>query len=150
MKHLITIITIVCASMIFSIECNAQKEKFDPARFQTDLEQFIVITAGLTPRDAAVFFPLYREYRDKQRVLFDQMRRYHHVDTHNDWMCAQAIKKMDELEIEIKKLQKTYHEKFQTVLPPGIVMKVIQAEGRFHRHEFKRIAKEPQVKPNKK
>ena len=43
---------------------------FDPARFEAELEQFIVEEACLTPKEASVFFPLYREMRKKQMAYF--------------------------------------------------------------------------------
>lgn len=118
----------------------AQKGKFDPIKFQADLEQFITTQAALTPQEAAAFFPIYREMATKQRALFDQMRRYHHVDTSDDKACQEAIRVMDKNDIEIKQLQQVYHAKFLTFLPAGKVMRVIKAENKFHRMAFKRMA----------
>ena len=97
---------------------------FDPARFEAELEQFIVEEACLTPKEASVFFPLYREMRKKQMVYFNKMRR-----------------EADQRDLDLKKLQQQYHNKFMKVLSPSKTFRVIRAEEKFHRKIFKRAAK---------
>ncbi|MBQ1773360.1 MAG: hypothetical protein IIZ97_03825, partial [Prevotella sp.] len=51
----------------FGISVTAQgQQKFDPERYQADLEQFITSEACLTPQESARFFPVYREMMKKQ------------------------------------------------------------------------------------
>ncbi len=137
----LVLMLLICLSMT---DVSAQKKHkappFDPARFQKELEQFITTNAALTPTEAAKFFPLYREMQNKQRALFEQMRRYRFADTKNNKASAEAIKKQDELDIEMKFLQRDYHEKFMRVIPAGKVFQVIKAEDKFHRRAFKRMA----------
>lgn len=116
---------------------------FDPRRFDAEMEQFIVTEAGLTPTEASRFFPLFHEMQRKQRACFDQMRVYRHVDPNDDKAAAEAIRKQDEIDLNIKKIQQQYHNKFIRVLPPGKVLRVIKAEAKFHRQAFKRMAKRP-------
>ena len=56
--------------------------------------------------------PIYREMVIKQRVLFDQMHRYHYIDTSVDKACQEAIRMMDENDMEIKRLRQAHHAKF--------------------------------------
>ena len=51
--------------------------------------------------------------------------------------CDYLIKQQDKLELELKKIQQTYHNKFLEILPAGKVFDVIRAEERFHRHSLK-------------
>lgn len=133
---------IVLVLLASAISLQAQgPDKFDPRRFEAEMEQFITIDAGLTPREAASFFPLFKEMQDKQRLLFDKMNTYRHIDTSDDKASYQAIKKMDEIDIQMKKLQQQYHLKFCKVLPPGKVLKVLQADEKFHRQAFRRMVK---------
>lgn len=123
----------------------AKKNKgFDPKRFEAELEQFITTEAALSPKEAAAFFPVYRQLMKRQRMLFDEMKRYHHVDTRDNDACAQAIRKQDELDIEMKQLQQEYHGRFILILPAGKVMSVIKAEEKFHRMMFRRMRPKPQ------
>jgi len=135
-------ISLLACLLCLSLAIFAQERpKFDPARFEAELEQFITVEAGFTPQDASKFFPLYREMRTKQRYYFDQMRKYDYVDFENDKQCAEAIEQKDKLDLVIKELQQQYHAKFMRVLPPKKVYKAIRAEDKFHKRAFHRIAK---------
>lgn len=132
------------SSLLFSFDASAQKDhrpKFDPAKFEAELEQFITTEAGLSPQEAAQFFPLYREMQKKQRVIFDEIRRFRHMDVSDHQACEEAIEKQDKMDIQIKEIQQQYHVKFMKVLPAGKVFKILRAEEKFHRQAFKRVAK---------
>ena len=116
-------------------------EGFNPKRFQQEMEQFITREAGLTPAEAARFFPIFNELQQKQRKLFDKMRFMRFVNINDDAAAHKAIVEMDRLDLQIKKLQQQYHEKFCKVLPAGKVLKIIKADEMFHRTAFKRFVK---------
>lgn len=113
--------------------------KFDPQKWQADMEQYIVMCAALTPQEAVKFFPIYREWKTKERAIFMQRRRFRHVDTSDNRASAEFIRTQDEFDIQMKKLQQTYHNKFMRILPAGKVMEIIKAEDQFHRNAFRRI-----------
>ena len=79
----------------------------------------------------------------KLRGCFDEMRMYRHVDTNDDEASYKAIKRLDEIDLEMKELQQRYHAKLLKVVPAGKVMKVIKAEERFHRQAFKQVLEGP-------
>lgn len=130
------------ALTLLALPTSAQPDRkpFDPARFEADLEQFIVADAGLTPEESAKFFPLYRELRKKQLALMGSDRRRVHIDANDEKACKEAIRRHDSNEIEMKELVRTYHEKFMRVMPASKVLRVIRAEDKFHRQIFKRVA----------
>ena len=131
---------------LLALSVQAQpRPKFDPAKFDADLEQFITTEAALTPQEAAQFFPVYREMLKKQRMFFAQMRRYHHMDTRDDKACKEAIEERDQCDLQIKEVQQQYHNRFMQMLPAGKVFKILRAEEKFHRQAFRRMAK-PQQK----
>ncbi len=133
---------LVMFMLMVAVGMSAQHKKrpaFNPAKFEADLEQFITTKACLSPTEAAKFFPVYRQMMKKQRMLFDEMRRYHHVNPKDNEACANAIRRQDELDIEIKQLQQEYHARFMLILPACKVLAVIKAEGDFHRQIFKRF-----------
>lgn len=119
-------------------------DQFNPKRFEVEMEQFITVEAGLTPVEAAKFFPLFREMQGKQRLLFEEMNQYRHIDTSNNKASLNAIKKMDDIDIQIKKLQQQYHLKFCKIMPAGKVLKVLQADEKFHRQAFRRMVRRNQ------
>lgn len=121
---------------------NGQHRKrppFNPAKFEADLEQFITVNACLSPSQAASFFPVYRQMMKKQRALFDEMRRLRMINTKDNEACEEAIRKQDELDIQIKQLQQEYHGRFLMILPANKVLSIIKAEEKFHRQIFKKM-----------
>ena len=121
---------------------NGQHRKhppFNPAKFEVDLEQFITVNACLSPSQAASFFPVYRQMMKKQRALFDEMRRLRMINPKDNEACEEAIRKQDELDIQIKQLQQEYHGRFLMMLPANKVLSIIKAEEKFHRQIFKKM-----------
>lgn len=121
---------------------NGQHRKrppFNPAKFEADLEQFITVNACLSPSQAASFFPVYRQMMKKQRTLFDEMRRLRMTNPKDNEACEEAIRKQDELDIQIKQLQQEYHGKFLMMLPANKVLSIIKAEEKFHRQIFRKM-----------
>lgn len=119
---------------------NGQQKHFNPERYQAELEQYIMRKAGLSPKEASKFFPLYSEMLRKQRSIHNELKTLKRIKPVTDKDCKQNIMKRDKFEIEIKEIQRTYHEKFMQVLPACKVYDVIKAEERFHRQIFKRAA----------
>ena len=121
---------------------NGQHRKrppFNPAKFEADLEQFITVNACLSPSQAASFFPVYLQMMKKQRALFDEMRRLRMINPKDNEACEEAIRKQDELDIQIKQLQQEYHGRFLMMLPAYKVLAIIKAEEKFHRQIFKKM-----------
>lgn len=138
-KYVLRTLTLVVFFMLCGTSVVAQKKNnFDPVKFETDLEQFIASEVGLTPGEASAFFPVYREMRKKQLAYFGEERRLCHVDPTDEKACAEAIRKRDKNDIELKVLQQTYHERFMTMLPATKVFRVLKAENKFHRQFFKK------------
>lgn len=139
------LVLLVAMALIGVLSMGAQpkgkRPAFDPQKFQADLEQFITTNAGLTPSEAAKFFPVYRQMGKKMRTIFDEMRRFHHVNPKDNEACAEAIRRQDELDIELKQLQQEYHARFILILPASKVLDVIKAEEKFHRQAFRKMKK---------
>ncbi|WP_418634300.1 hypothetical protein [Segatella hominis] len=140
-KILRTTVLMILMLCTFGV-ANGQHRKhppFNPAKFEADLEQFITVNACLSPSQAASFFPVYRQMMKKQRALFDEMRRLRMINPKDNEACEEAIRKQDELDIQIKQLQQEYHGKFLMMLPANKVLSIIKAEEKFHRQIFKKM-----------
>ena len=118
-----------------------EQQKFSPEKFQADLEQYITTEAGLTNEEAAKFFPLYREMQQKQRVVYNKMHELFKLP-HDEASCKRAIQRRDQLEIELKQIAQTYHNKFLRVLPASKVIGTIIAEDKFHRRAFRKLGQQ--------
>ena len=132
MKRLI----VNCLAVLFALGVSAQmptQQKFSPEKYQADMEQYIAKAAGLTPQEAAAFFPLLREMQQKQRALYNQMMAESKIKPADEKACKKVIQKRDQVELELKSIQQTYHNKFLSVLPASKVFDVIKAEDQYHR-----------------
>jgi hypothetical protein len=131
----LSFILCVCA-----VSVNAEPPRqFNPQRFEMRLEQYITVQAALSPAEASKFFPLYREMRRKQFAYFDN-RAFHNINSNDEGAAAEAIRKRDNNDLQMKKIQQQYHNKFLKILPASKVYRIIKAEDDFHRHMFKRAA----------
>lgn len=132
-------ITFFCLlTMLLTASAQQGPRKFSPEKFQAELEQYIVQEAKLTQQEAARFLPIFGEMHQKQRAIYERQRQLKHTALTDEAAYRDAIKKNDQMDLELKKLQQTYHEKFMTVLPASKVFAVIKAEDRFHRDMWKK------------
>lgn len=132
MKRTYCIIAFLCLLIVSALAQN-QRPKFSPEKFRADLERFIVKEVGLTPVESSTFFPLYDEMCKKQRSIFNSMRRIDKIAPKNEEDCRKLIKERDKLDLELKKIQQTYHAKFLNVLSAKKVFDILKAEDKFHR-----------------
>ena len=122
--------------MALTVSAQEQK-KFSPEKFEADLEAFITKDAGLTQQEAAKFFPLFKEMREKQRTLYRRMRKAGKESPTDDKSAVETIQQCDKLSIEVKQLEQKYHNQMMKEIPASKVYKAINAENRFHRKMMK-------------
>lgn len=140
---------IIILAFLVCVGAKAQQNKFDPQKFQASLEQFIIREAKLTQKEAADFFPIYKELQAKQRALYQQAGKSRWVKPASEAECRTAIEKQDAIDIQIKKLQKQYHQKYLEVISASKLYDVIRAEDRFHRQSIRKYS-ERQAPPKRK
>jgi hypothetical protein len=141
------LMVMVAFAMSATLTAQNVNEQFSPEKFKADQEQFIVREACLTPQDAEKFFPLYDEMHNKARAVFDRMRNLGFVKPSTEAGCLNAIREHDKLDLELKKMDQYYHNRFLKILPASKVYDIIQAEDKFHRMMLKRFAKRQRPNP---
>ena len=119
------------------------QQRFSPEKYQADLEQYITKEACLTPKEAAAFFPLLREMQKKQRALYNKMREDVRIKPTDEAACKKMIQKHDQVELELKSIQQTYHNKFFSVIPASKVFDVIRAEDSYRRGLLRNMGRGP-------
>ena len=139
MKKVVLLIFCVSLFMKGTAQDN-QRPKFDPAKFRAAQEQFITQAAVLSPSEASDFFPVYNELQEKKRALFDRQRRLGMFKPTDNEGCVKAIHERDKLQLEMTKLEQSYHNKFLKVLPASKVYDVIKAEDKFHRQMLRHFS----------
>lgn len=138
--RIFTIVAFAMAMPTFAVEATAQqKQKFDPQRFERELEKYVVEQAKLTNAERDKFLSIYREMRAKQRAVFDKTNFRHKPNFEDEKECEEAIRQHDSNEIKLKRIQRTYHNKFLTFMSAKKLFKVIRAEDDFHRMALKNV-----------
>lgn len=142
MRRLITILVLLAAISLNGLaQYKNDGQRFSKEEFVRQLEQYVAHEAQLTSKEQAEFFPIFREMHLKMRKVFDAMKKIDSTCPSNDKTCANAIRQKDKMDIELKRIQQQYHNKFLDILPACKVMKAIKAEDKFHRNILKRWSK---------
>jgi len=131
---------LTCMMIALAMTVSAQ-HRFNPEQFRAELHKRIAAEARLSQEEMEKFFPVYDQMKDKQRFLHQQMKGLMKMNPGSDAACRSAIMKRDKLELQMKKLEADYHERFMKILSPLKVYDIIKAEARFHRETFRRMAK---------
>lgn len=138
MKKILTIIVMLTAVIMVNAQGGQQaQQRFSPEKFEADLQGYITKEAHLTQQEASKFFPVYKEMQEKQRALFDRQRELAKVKPSDEQGCLKVIKESDEIDLELKRIQQTYHARFIELLSASKVYDILKAEQRFHRHMMK-------------
>lgn len=115
---------------------------FSPQQFQREQEAFIIREAGITPLEAAKFFPLFQKSQARQREINWEIRK-----------CMRAIRKAELTEKEAGKLldklkslneQRTKEEnrsydEAERCFGASKALKVVSAKQKFDRRIFHRM-----------
>lgn len=142
MRRLITILVLLAAISLNGLaQYKNDGQRFSKEEFVRQLEQYVAHEAQLTSKEQAEFFPIFREMHLKMRKVFDAMKKIDSTCHSNDKACANAIRQKDKMDIELKRIQQQYHNKFLDILPACKVIKAIKAEDKFHRNMLKRWSK---------
>ena len=134
-KKSIILLTVLLLSISINISAqNRENRGFNPERYQADMERYIVKKANLSSSESEAFLPIYREMKKKQRAVFENNNRK--FNRNSDAECKKYIQQRDANEIQLKKLQQQYHNKFLKILPASKVYQLLREEENFHRNSF--------------
>lgn len=132
---------LIFATLLYSVAMFSQEQqKFDPVKFETDLEQYVIKEAGITAAEQKNFLPIFRDMRKKQVALMESSRKNFSKKPTTEQEWADVVKAHDEHEIQMKKLAQTFHIKALKVISASKLMKVIRAEESFHRQQFRQFS----------
>lgn len=122
--------------LLATITVSAQHKGFDPQRFEAELETFVIKQAGICQNEQNAFLRIFREKRQKEVAVMTarRARMGKKLTSEREWQ--EALQAFDNEDIQLKKIQQTYHNKMLKVIPASKVMKVTRAEDEFHRQKF--------------
>jgi hypothetical protein len=92
--------------MVLAASAQQGQRRFSPERFQAEMEQYIIQEAKLSTQEADRFLPIFREMHQKQRVIYECQRQLRHTNLSDETAYMEAIRKNDQMDIELKTIQK--------------------------------------------
>lgn len=131
---------LILSFMLICLSTVQAQRKFNPEKFKEELRQFIVKEANLNQQEAKTFLPLFDEMMSKQRPYFDKLRRLHHSKPNSEREARALITTSDQCEIELKRIEARYHERMLKTLSAVKLSQALNAERRFHRQTFRKMA----------
>lgn len=138
-KFLLSLLMLVC-SLSVSAQGFPKAPKFDPQKFEQQMESFIIDRMHLTPAEKTKFLPIYREKRKKElAAIKSEGDLYRKGMPKNESEWAERMKTHDAIQVQQKKIQQEYHLKMIKVIPASKVVAMIRAEEEFHRDAFKKF-----------
>ncbi len=117
---------------------------FSPQQFQREQESFIIKETGITPLEAAKFFPVFQNAQSQLREINGRARRCIRTIQKKEVTEKEAKKLIDELKslnMQRAKLENKYYEEAEQILGPEKAIKVISAKEKFDRRIFHKMVK---------
>lgn len=149
MKRVFLVMVVLLTILAANAQDNKRHGGFTPEKFNAEKLQFIIKEANLTAKEGEKFVPIYNKMLREQRTRFDRMRRIWKNKPSNEAACLEIIKERDKLELELKRIQQSYHNKLLMVIPAQKLFDVIKAEEYFHRHMLKKYGSNPPKKEHR-
>ncbi len=117
-------------------------QRFNPEEFRARLEEHITKEAKLTKDEAAKFFPIYREMKDKQRkaaMQAQELKRKHPAADASDKDYLNTVTKIASLDAQVASIEAEYYKKLCKVVSPKKVYSAILADDDFSRRMVQRF-----------
>ena len=112
---------------------NNQQPRFDPQQFQQMMLMTITREAGFTQAESQSFMPLYKEMREKQRVLSGQIHELKTKKYSSEKEYLNALTKIKSLQVEVAEVEADYYKRLCKAVGAEKMFKLMQAEDKFHR-----------------
>ena len=153
MKKLIALLVLLCGFMPLLWAADGCDQHLSREEFRTKQKAYIIEQAKLTKEEAAKFFPIYFELRDKKKKLNDEswnLMRKGKDDKTTEAQYKEINEKIAENRIAADQLDRTYLGKFNKILSSKKIFLVQRAEMRFHREMIKGMHRKGESKDTKK
>jgi len=118
---------------------DGRRGRIDPKELRRRQEAFIIKEAGLTPAEAAYFFPSFRELKQKQRAIRRAIRQsFRRVKRErlSEKECDKLLKEIESLARKDTHLELTYHARWRKKLSASKIILILAADRRFSKQVF--------------
>ena len=114
---------------------------FDQQKIKREVEQFISARAGLTPDESRRFFPMFHELKRQHRDIRGKIRRaLDRVDSGRltDQDAHRILSEVRRMRRQLSDMDDDAYVRFEKVLSPKKLLKVIQADQELRRKMFEK------------
>lgn len=108
---------------------------FNKQEFRQRVEDYITKEANLTQEEAKAFFPIYNEYKDKQRQIHMSINKLkkNTPNSNDEKAYEKCLMEMAELNAEMAGLDSVYYKKICKAISAQKFFKILNIEDRMHR-----------------
>ena len=134
---------LIIMSFFFCMPIIAQKnqEKYTEEDFQKKKMDYLSKQAGLTPQEAAAFFPIYFELQELKKKnnsqAWEKAKEVNKNSKATETDYKNSINEFIEAEKKNTELEQEYMEKGLQIIPASKIFKVLRAEIKFNRNMLK-------------
>ena len=123
---------------------------FNKQEFRQRVKDYITKEANLTQEEAKAFFPIYNEYKDKQRQIHMSINKLKkNTPNNNDEKAYEkCLMEMAELNAQMAGLDSVYYKKICKAISAQKFFKILNIEDRMHRKMLQNYNK-PRSRDNK-
>ena len=123
---------------------------FNKQEFRLRMQDYITKEANLTQEEAKAFFPIYNEYKDKQRQIHMSINKLKKNTPNNNDENAyeKCLMEMAELNAQMAGLDSVYYKKICKAISAQKFFKILNIEDRMHRKMLQNYNK-PRPRGNK-
>lgn len=153
MRKLIALVVLLCGFMPVLLAADGCDQHLSREEFRAKQKAFIIEQAGLTPKEADKFFPVYFELQDKKKKLNDEswsMMRKGKDDNTTEAQYEEIIERVCDNRIAADRLDKSYMDRFKKLISCKKLYLVQRAEMRFHREMLKGMHRKGEGSDSKK
>lgn len=153
MRKLIALVVLLCGFMPVLLAADGCDQHLSREEFRAKQKAFITEQAGLTPKEADKFFPVYFELQDKKKKLNDEswsLMRKGKDDKTTEAQYEEIIERVCDNRIAADRLDKSYMDRFKKLISCKKLYLVQRAEMRFHREMLKGMHRKGEGNDSKK
>lgn len=131
MKNWIILIGLwISPLLLWSQENQVNKQRLEE-RIETQRIAFITERVKLTPEEAQSFWPVYNEYRGKEKVLRASRKPEKAIMEMDDGEASAHLDRVLEIEQQELQLKVEYSEHLKSILSPKKILRFYMAERQF-------------------
>ncbi|MBK8502738.1 MAG: hypothetical protein IPL46_11250 [Saprospiraceae bacterium] len=130
-NYLIKFTTILVLSLCFHNHIDAQADRPIEERIEAQRIAFITQRVNFTPQEAQVFWPIYNEYREKEKQIKNSRSDRVEILDMDEADAEIYVDKILSLEQQELDLKKQYFEKLKSVISSKKIIRFYAAERMF-------------------